>query len=105
MGTVIEAITSGKIISKVYLQKDLIGHLFSELNSLIKQHKIAISNVPIEKLNRIKKNGNHQGVATQISPIEFSDLKRLIAAALKKTTTPYFCCSIKFLMYVIWSYY
>ena len=34
---VIEAINSGKTISKVYLQKDLAGHLFSELNSLIKK--------------------------------------------------------------------
>lgn len=87
---VIEAINSGKTISKVYLQKDLSGHLFSELNSLIKQHNIATSHVPVEKLNRISKNGNHQGVAAQISPIEFSDLDELIAAAFEKTTTPLF---------------
>jgi len=74
----------------VYLQKDLSGHLFSKLNGLIKQHNITTSHVPVEKLNRISKNGNHQGVAAQISPIEFTDLEELIAAAFEKTTTPLF---------------
>ncbi len=87
---VIEAINSGKTISKVYLQKDLSGHLISELNSLIKQHSIATSHVPVEKLNRISKNGNHQGVAAQISSIEFVDLEELIISTLENTTTPLF---------------
>lgn len=87
---VIEAINSGKTISKVYLQKDLAGHLFSELNSLIKKNNIATSHVPIEKLNRLSKNSNHQGVAAQISPIEFADLDSLITTTLEKTTTPLF---------------
>ena len=87
---VIEAINSGKTISKVYLQKGLTGHLFSELNGLIKFHNIANSYVPIEKLNRFSKNSNHQGVAAQISPIEFIDLDKLISTTLEKTSTPLF---------------
>ena len=87
---VIEAINSGKTISKVFLQKDLSGHLFSELNSLIKKNNIATSHVPIEKLNRLSKNSNHQGVAAQISPIDFADLDTLITATLEKKTTPLF---------------
>ena len=88
--TVIEAINSGKTISKVYLQKDLSGHLFSELNSLIKKNNIATSHVPIEKLNRLSKNSNHQGVAAQISPIDFADLDTLITSTLEKASTPLF---------------
>ena len=87
---VIEAINSGQTISKVYLQKDLSGHLFSELNSLIKKHNIATSHVPVEKLNRLSKNSNHQGVAAQISPIEFADLDTLITTTLEQTKTPLF---------------
>ena len=87
---VIEAINSGKTISKVFLQKDLSGHLFSELNSLIKKHNIATSHVPVEKLNRLSKNSNHQGVAAQISPIEFADLDTLITTTLEQTKTPLF---------------
>ena len=87
---VIEAINSGKTISKVYLQKGLSGPLFSELNTLIKKHNIANSYVPIEKLNRFSKNNNHQGVAAQVSPIDFVDLETLIATTLEKNTTPLF---------------
>ena len=77
---VIEAINSGKTISKVYLQKGLSGPLFSELNTLIKKHNISTSYVPVEKLNRFSKNNNHQGVAAQISPIDFVDLDTLITS-------------------------
>ncbi|UMB55255.1 23S rRNA (guanosine(2251)-2'-O)-methyltransferase RlmB [Lutibacter sp. A64] len=87
---VIEAINSGKTISKIYLQKGLSGALFSELNTLIKKHNIATSYVPIEKLNRFSKNSNHQGVAAQISPIDFIDLETLISTSLEKTATPLF---------------
>ncbi len=87
---VIEAINSGKTIAKVFLQKGLTGNLFSELNTLIKEHKIASSYVPIEKLNRLSKNSNHQGVVAQTSAIDFIDLEDLIADTLEKTTTPLF---------------
>jgi len=87
---VIEAINAGTTISKVYLQKGLTGYLFSELNTLIKKNNIANSYVPVEKLNRLSKNSNHQGVAAQISPIEFVDLEKLISETLEKTATPLF---------------
>lgn len=88
--SVIEAIDSGKSISKVYLQKGLSGPLLSELNTLIKRHKISTSFVPIEKLNRLSKNGNHQGVVAQTSAIEFADLDELITASLEKSKAPLF---------------
>ena len=75
---IIEAIDSGSTINKVYLQKDLRGSLYYELDKLIKEKKIATSLVPIEKLNRLSKNGNHQGAVAQISPVEFHDLEALI---------------------------
>lgn len=87
---VIEAINSGKTISKVFLQKDLSGHLFSELNILIKKNNIASSFVPVEKLNRLSKNSNHQGVVAQTSAIDFIELEDLIAETLEKNTTPLF---------------
>lgn len=84
---IIEAINSGKTIEKVYIQKGLSGHLISELNSLIKKHAISNSYVPIEKLNSLSKNQNHQGVVAKISEIEFQDLETVIANA--KNTSLY----------------
>ena len=87
---IIEAINSGKTLRKIYLQKGLNSNLFGELNGLIKEHSIATSYVPVEKLNRLSKNGNHQGVAAQISPIEFGDLDTIISAALENKQVPLF---------------
>jgi len=87
---IIEAIESGSTINKVYLQKGLRGNLFYELDKLIKQHKIATSTVPVEKLNRLSKNSNHQGAVAQISPIEFYELEKLIETTLEKGSTPLF---------------
>lgn len=75
---VIEAINSEKTIDKIFLQKNLQGSLFSELTPLIKKHHIKCSYVPIEKLNRLSKNGNHQGVVANISPIHFVEIEALI---------------------------
>ena len=87
---VIEAINSGKTISKIYLQKGLSGALFAELNTLIKKHNIATSFVPVEKLNRLSKNNNHQGVVAQTSAIDFADLDTLISTTVESGATPLF---------------
>lgn len=87
---IIEAIESGSSINKIYLQKGLRGNLYHQLDSLIKTNKIATSTVPIEKLNRLSKNNNHQGAVAQISPIEFYDLEKLINNTLEKETSPLF---------------
>ena len=82
---VIEAINAGQTLEKVYIQKGLKGQLFSTLNSLIKEHNIATSHVPIEKLNHLAKNQNHQGVVAKISAIDFYTLESVLD---KKTENP-----------------
>ena len=85
---IIEAIDSGSTINKVYLQKGLRGSLFFELETLIKKEQITTSFVPVEKLDRLSKNKNHQGAVAQISPIEFADLEKLIETSLEATDAP-----------------
>lgn len=87
---IIEAINSDSTINKVYLQKGLRGSLFFELEALIKQHRIAVSFVPVEKLDRLSKNKNHQGAVAQISPVEFHDLERLVDQVLNQSKSPLF---------------
>ncbi len=88
--SIIEAIESGSTINKVYLQKGLRGNLFFDLDRLIKEKKIATSFVPVEKLDRLSKNKNHQGAVAQISPIEFYDLETLIEQTLEENKVPFF---------------
>lgn len=88
--TILEAIESGKSIQKIYLQKGLKSNLFSELERKVKQKNISISYVPIEKLNRLSKNNNHQGVVAIVSPINFHDLNFILDKILEKKKTPIF---------------
>jgi 23S rRNA (guanosine2251-2'-O)-methyltransferase len=87
---IIEAIESGSTINKIYLQKGLRGELFYELNKLVKSKSLTTSMVPVEKLNRLSKNNNHQGAVAQISPVEFHDLETLIEQTIDGGTTPLF---------------
>ncbi|WP_088323530.1 23S rRNA (guanosine(2251)-2'-O)-methyltransferase RlmB [Polaribacter tangerinus] len=87
---IIEAIESGSTINKIYLQKGLRGELFYKLDKLIKEKKLTTSMVPVEKLNRLSKNSNHQGAVAQISPVEFVDLEILIENTLQKSDSPLF---------------
>ena len=87
---IIEAIESGSSINKICLQKGLRGNLYYELEKILKEKKIATSTVPIEKLNRLSKNNNHQGAVAQISPIKFFDLEQLLEDVLAKKKNPLF---------------
>ncbi|QTE23979.1 23S rRNA (guanosine(2251)-2'-O)-methyltransferase RlmB [Polaribacter cellanae] len=87
---IIEAIESGSTINKIYLQKALRGDLFYQLDKLIKQHRLTTSIVPVEKLNRLSKNSNHQGAVAQISPVEFHDLETLIEKTIESGEVPLF---------------
>ena len=87
---IIEAIESGSSINKIYLQKGLRGELFYELNKLIKTNNLTTSMVPVEKLDRLSKNSNHQGAVAQISPVEFYDLEELIEKTVESDKTPLF---------------
>ncbi|MFL1011803.1 23S rRNA (guanosine(2251)-2'-O)-methyltransferase RlmB [Flavisericum labens] len=86
---IIEAITAGETIDKVFLQKGLKNELFSELESLIRKNGVNKSYVPVEKLNKLTK-GNHQGAVAQISPIAFHDMEELILQVTESGKTPLF---------------
>lgn len=86
---VIEAVSAGKAIDKVFIQKGLKGPLFSELESLLRKEKINTSYVPLEKLNRLG-NKNHQGVIANISPVEFHTLEDLVPEVMESGETPLF---------------
>lgn len=88
--SVIEAINANQTIEKVFFQKGLQGHLYSELNSLIKINNITTSYVPVEKLESLTKFQNHQGVVARISPISFVEIETLIENTLATQDKPLF---------------
>ena len=86
---IMEAISSGKTVDKVFLQKGLHGDLFNQLESLLHAEGINTSYVPIEKLNRLTKK-NHQGAVAQISPVAFHDMEALVLQVIESGKVPLF---------------
>lgn len=86
---IIEAITSGKTIDKLFIQKGLHGDLSKELMNLVRQQNITINYVPVEKLNRLT-SSNHQGAVAYTSPIDFYDLENLVMNVIESGETPLF---------------
>ncbi len=86
---VIEAISSGKSIDKLFVQKGLQGDLARELMVVLKRENISFSYVPVEKLNRLTRK-NHQGVVAFVSPIEFYNLENLVMQVIESGETPLF---------------
>ncbi|MDO1499790.1 23S rRNA (guanosine(2251)-2'-O)-methyltransferase RlmB [Winogradskyella maritima] len=87
---IIEAIKAEKSIDKVFLQKGLRGDLFGELEALTRSENINTSYVPIEKLQRLSKGGNHQGAVAQIAPITFVEIEDLMLQASESDKAPLF---------------
>jgi 23S rRNA (guanosine2251-2'-O)-methyltransferase len=87
---VMEAINAGQPINKIFIQKGLKGELIKELESSARKSGTGLSYVPVEKLNRLTRNSNHQGAVAQISPVEFYEFEKLVEQVLNKEETPLF---------------
>jgi 23S rRNA (guanosine2251-2'-O)-methyltransferase len=86
---VMEAIDAGKNIDKVFIQSDIRGPMITQLRKLIKQHKIASQNLPLERLNHLYKK-NHQGVVAFLSEIEFQPFEEVLSRAFESGKAPLF---------------
>ncbi|MDR3112106.1 MAG: 23S rRNA (guanosine(2251)-2'-O)-methyltransferase RlmB [Elusimicrobiota bacterium] len=72
--------SDNRTVNKLLLSKTARGHVISEIISFAKSKSIAIHNVPPEKLENFP---NSQGVAAEVSPIKYKDLKDMIKQANK----------------------
>jgi len=80
----IEAVNANKSFEKIYLLKGINNTLSTTLHSLIIENSISFSYVPIEKLNHLSNNKNHQGAVGKISSIKFYDLEAIINSCKAK---------------------
>lgn len=82
-----EALSAGKEIERLLVQKGLRGELFKEVMALARAHGIPISAVPVEKLNSITR-ANHQGIIAFISPVVYQHLENLVASLFEEGKVP-----------------
>ena len=84
---VLEAISAGKEVDRVLLQKGLRSELFQELFQQVKELDIPLQVVPIDRLNRITRK-NHQGVIAFISQISYHKLELVMPGVYESGKTP-----------------
>lgn len=85
---IIEAIDAGKEIDKIFIKKDLSGELASELFDRIKQARIPVQRVPVERINRITRK-NHQGALAILSAVTYHRLEHLVPQLYEEGLLPF----------------
>jgi len=85
---VIEAISAGKEIDKLFIQKGLSNPLIKELIQTAKSHHVPIAQVPSEKLNRFTRK-NHQGAVAFISAVNYASLDNIVNDCYQNGKEPF----------------
>lgn len=85
---VIEAIEAGRQIDKVMIKKGAEGPLVQELRTICRQYRVQVQDVPVEKLNRLVRNANHQGVVAQTAAIEYAEISEVVDALEERKENP-----------------
>jgi len=77
---------TGKI-SKIFVLNSLAPIKYEDLKKECEAHNIPISSVPIQKLDRLSNQGNHQGFIAEISPIDYTNFFDWIEQTMVGPTT------------------
>jgi len=85
-----EAISAGKELDKVFIQKGLKSELFYELQRMLNEYKIPFQFVPAEKINKVAGYRNHQGVAATISGVTYQDIENILPQLFEEGKVPLF---------------
>jgi len=85
---VYEALTAGKEIEKVFIQKGLRGNIYADVWQLIRAYHIPFQFVPAEKLTSLVR-GNHQGIVAYTAAIEYTELTTLVPFLFEQGELPF----------------
>lgn len=85
---IIEAIQSGKAISKIFIDRVARNDLRRELLRLARQQQLPYSQVPIEKLNKLAPQ-RHQGAVAWTAPVAWASLNHVITATYEQGKLPW----------------
>ena len=86
---VIEAISSGRSIDKIFFQKNISGGSIGEIRKLAKENNIPIQQVPPEKLHSMTR-ANHQGCIAIAGLVKYLDLQEVIDHVVSNGEIPLF---------------
>lgn len=86
--TVMEAMEAGRAIDKILLKKGIDSELRNDVYDLAQKAGIPIQVVPVEKLDRLARNMNHQGVVAFTVLVPYVELEAVLIALEAKGKEP-----------------
>lgn len=86
---VIEALTSGRSVNKVFVSEHLNINTFKKLQQLAREAGTIVQKVPKSKLDSMS-NGNHQGIIAYVASYQYGTMEQIFALAEKKGEDPFF---------------
>jgi 23S rRNA (guanosine2251-2'-O)-methyltransferase len=86
---VLEALKADKSFERILIRDNGGSDLLYQIIDAAKQRNITLDRVPSERLNRLSKNGNHQGVVAFLSSVEYADLEATLERVLLSDKKPF----------------
>lgn len=77
---VLEALRAGRTLDKIFLHRDESGERTRELREVAQTSGVPVQSVPGEKLERLSRGNNHQGVIAQLAAVPFQPLEGTLLA-------------------------
>jgi 23S rRNA (guanosine2251-2'-O)-methyltransferase len=84
---IIEAMLAGKVLEKIFLQKNTRTAVTDEILDLAKKADVPVATVPVEKLNKLTRK-NHQGAVAYLSAITYSPLEEIVTSLFEQGKNP-----------------
>ncbi len=84
----LEALESGKEVTRVLMKKGIRGELFSELYQAMKAAQVPFQMVPDDYFRKFP-GKNHQGVISYVSPIEFQQTEEVLTQIFERGEIPF----------------
>lgn len=85
-----ELLDSERTIDKILLEQKMSGPFEKDIRQYAKTHKIPLSKVPQNKLDRLSGFKNHQGVIVFTTAIQFYALEDVLQHSFEQGKTPFF---------------
>ena len=84
-----EALLAGKDIDKILIKKGASTNSFNEIYRLAKENAVVIQEVPKEKLDKIRKTNNHQGVIALCPAYDYATVEQILDLAISRGQAPF----------------
>ncbi len=85
---VLEAMQAGQSMEKILVRKGKQHERIKDIRRIAREQSIPVQEVPDEKLDRMSKQGNHQGVVALVAAEEYQELEPILLKLQEEGTEP-----------------